>query len=661
MLNLPFMHFRIFTVLVAFLWTFTITAQMKDAFGELTQFERQFTSYEKDQAASAIVLYEKADNYFEVIHQRIWLIKEYHGKIKILTDQGYGEGTISIPIYKGENSSEKVEGVRAITHNGTLKTSLSPNGLYTKQISERFSELTFTFPNIKVGSILEYRYKLISPFIYNLSGWTFQSGIPKIYSEYNASIPANYRYNRNLSGYLKLAINESTVKKGCFVVEGFNEAADCEVLKYAMKDIPAFRDEEFMLAASNYNSRIDFELSEYHRLDGTTDKYTKSWEDVDREFRGDQNIGRQLTKKGYFEKNVPESLLMEGDALTRAKNIYEFVRKHYTWNGNYGIYRDIRVKEAFDEKIGNVGEINIALINLLNAAAIPTQLMLTSTRGNGLPKKSHPVMTDFNYIIARANIDGKVYWLDATDKHTPFGLLPYRSLNYYGRVMDFKNESFWEDLLIEDKNKYVVRAKITFDPEQQTAQVTFDEINIGYDAVARRQSFDEQPREQYLENVEGRISGVEIETYELLEERNSDRMVSERFGVTLENRYSDELIYFDPFIVRFFDNNPLESADRKVPVDFGYTRNFQYTAQIVVPDGFEPDQMPESREIILPENRGMLKFTSAISGNNLHINYNLILNRTHFTPDQYPELRDLFKKAVETENTTVLVFRKKQV
>ncbi|MCF6184500.1 MAG: UbiD family decarboxylase [Bacteroidales bacterium] len=74
-------------------------------------------------------------------------------------------------------------------------------------------------------------------------------------------------------------------------------------MKYAIKDIPAFKEEtDFMLSSNNYISRLDFELSQYNRFDGTTDKYTKSWEDVDREFRGDKNVGRQLTKKGFFEK-----------------------------------------------------------------------------------------------------------------------------------------------------------------------------------------------------------------------------------------------------------------------------------------------------------------------------------------------------------------------
>jgi len=199
-----------------------------------------------------------------------------------------------------------------------------------------------------------------------------------------------------------------------------------------MKDIPAFKtDDDYMLAASNYISRIEFELSVYHRLDGTKDTYTKSWKDVDMEFKTDKDIGKQLSKKGFFEKNVPENLLSSGDQLTKAKNIYKFVQNHFTWNGQYSTYGKARVKDAFNSKKGNAWEINMSLINLLNAADIKTNLMLSSTRQNGLPKKMHPVISDFNYVIAKTEIDGKDYLLDATDKFTPFGTLPFNALNHY--------------------------------------------------------------------------------------------------------------------------------------------------------------------------------------------------------------------------------------
>ncbi len=645
------------------LFSFSIvSAQKVPEFGILTQEEQNFAKYDKDSLANAIVLYEKGDNYFKVIHHRIRLIKEYHGKIKILDKGGFSEGTISIPLYKGEKESERVEKIRAITHNGNHRASLMPDKIYTNQISERWSEKTFTFPNVKVGAVLEYRYTVISPFIYHLNGWDFQSNIPKLYSEYNAKIPGNYLYNRSLTGSLRLAVNEARTEKGCFKVEGYSQAADCEVLKYSMTDIPAFKEESYMLAPSNYYSRIAFELSEYHRLDGTTHRYTKTWADVDQEFRSDRDIGRQLTKKGFFEKNVPEELLQGGNNLQSARKIYRFIQQHYAWNGNYGIYGDIRVKEAFEEQKGNIGEINISLINLLNVAGIPTQLMMTSTRDHGLPRRTHPVLSDFNYIIAKATINGKAYYLDASDKYNPFGMLPYRCLNYYGRVMDFKNDSYWEDIIVPDKSKYMVRAQVTFDVENRVVKGIFDETNLGYEAVHRRKLIGDQTTDTYLKTIENRTAGnFTITNYELLEERTTDKMVTERIEFEQDNPFVNDKIYFNPFVVRFFDQDPFLAEQRQHPIDFGYSRNYLYNINILLPEGYKMDQLPEDKELVLPDDMGLLKFTMELAGGNINLYYNLLLNRPHFKPEHYAQVKELFREALKVQNKSLIVIRKSQM
>ena len=125
---------------------------------------------------------------------------------------------------------------------------------------------------------------------------------------------------------------------------------------YTMKDVPAFEeDEEFMLSASNYRSRLEFELSEYEGFTGRKERFTKSWKDVDREFRTDGDIGGQLRKKNYFERNLPLDIISGNvDDLTKARNLFEFVKSHYSWNGKYGIFRNNNVKKAFDEGSGNV-------------------------------------------------------------------------------------------------------------------------------------------------------------------------------------------------------------------------------------------------------------------------------------------------------------------
>ncbi len=637
-----------------------ISGQQAVTFGELGSTDRLISATENDPEVPAIVLYEKGDNYFEVIKNYIMLVKKYHVRIKILNEKGFAEGTISIPYYHADGSGEKVEGLRAMTHNGEKKTYVLPQNIFTKDLSTNTSEKAFTFPDLKPGAILEYEYKITSPYIYNFNGWSFQSHLPKKYSEFNATIPGNYRYNRNLSGALKLDLNEAKLVRECFKIEGTLRAADCEVLKYVMKDIPAFKEESYMLATSNYISRIDFELSEHHRMDGITDRYTESWENVDDELRNNRDLGVQLNKKGYFERNVPESLLTEGDAMNRATKIHNFVRSHYTWTGEFSIYKNTRVKEAFEARRGNVGEINISLINLLNSAGIPTQMMLTSTRAHGLPKRNHPVMTDFNYVLARATIDGKVFYLDATDPLVPFGMLPFHCLNYYGRVMDFKNGSYWEDIVISEPNRHMIRAQLAFSPGLGESKGVLDEITIGYEALYRREALRTEAQQAYLDKRELEMGSLtEITNYSRNSDPGEEKRVSERFEFSMPPQPVNGKLYFNPFLILFFDQNPFTLANRQYPVDFGHTRNYAYSISLVVPEGYVAERLPAPRQKSLSEQIGVLKLDVNQAGNNITLLFNLALNRPQIAAEHYAALKAFFDDVVDIQKNSLIVLSEK--
>ena len=636
-------------------------AQNDVTFGTLTAEEKNFTTYEKDSTANAIVLYEKGDNYFEVINNRIQLVKLYHAKIKILNDEGFEEAYISIPYYHTKSAPEIVKNIKAITHNDGQKAFVPESKIFTNDLSERVSEKRFTFPKIKSGSIIENKYKIISPYLFNLDGWQFQSNIPKLYSEINAKVPANYRYNRTLVGTLSLYINEADIKKDCFYVEGYPNPAECEVLKYVMKDIPAFKaDDDYMLAASNYISRLDFELSVYHNLDGSTDKYTKSWKDVDKEFKTDKDSGKQLTKKQFFEKNVPESLLAEKDPLTRANNIYKFVQNHYTWNGRHAKYGKARVKDAFNVKKVNAWEINMSLINLLNAGGIKANLMLSSTRENGLPKRTHPVMSDFNYVIAKAEIDGKDYLLDATDKYNPFGMLPYKALNHISRVMDFKNDSYWFDIEPEINNKYQIRASMKFNPENQNAEGFFNVYTAGYPAITSNKNLAAYSNEQYLERMEKNSSGdFEITEHHLNKGRSNVKEVSERFEFEMGNTLEGEMVYFNPFFIKFFEENPFSEEERNYPIDFGFPVTYKYQISIAVPKGYVVHDLPEKAAIALGESRAItFQFNHQQTATSISFSFDLSLNQSYFEATDYNFLKDLFKKITNIQKNSLVALKK---
>jgi hypothetical protein len=636
-----------------------LSAQQASEFGVLDQFEKDFKSYEKDTTAAAIYLYEKGENYFEARQGYIWLITTYHAKKKILKKQGFDEAEIIIPYYRAKSGKERVNAIKAMTHNGNRRQVVSSDKIFDVDVNERLSQIKFTFPSVEVGSVLEYSYEIQSPFFYNLSGWEFQSRIPKLYSEYNAKIPGNFKYNRSLIGEIGLDVNDASIKKSCFSVPGISRRADCEVLKYVMKDVPAFKeDEEYMLSSDNYRSTLEFELSEYVSLDGIKQKFTKTWRDVDKEFRTDKDIGGQLRKKNFFEKNVELEMIARGESdLEKAKNIYGFVKEHYTWNNRYSIFRNNNVKDAFDRRTGNVAEINITLINLLNAADIKTDLMVLSTRSHGLPKRNHPVMSNFNYVVAKTTIDGNEYLLDATEKEMPFGMLPYRCLNYYGRVMDLDGESYWFDILPEKNNSRSVQVKMEL--KDGKAVGTLDDITMGYEAFFKRDEVAKTSKGKYLDEMEKEMDDdFVIQTYETNSEKSDERTLVEHFEFELQNMNMDNTVFFNPFVVRFFATNPFKSEQRYYPIDFGFLRNYRYMANIKIPEGYRVKEFPEVVNLALPDQSALLRFECKEYQGIINVYFNFKLNSTQYNSEGYAYIKKFFERAVNVQNQSYLVLEK---
>lgn len=637
-----------------------LIAQKDIEFGKLTSFEKEFNSYEKDTTAIAVYLSEYGNNYFEIRNRAIYLITEYHAKVKILKEEGMDYADIEIPFYHNDTSSEKINELKAITHNGSREIFLNASDVYEVDVDENWSKKTFTFPEVQIGSILEYSYEVQSPFHFNLSSWDFQSEILKVYTEYNARIPGNWKYNRTLIGEIPLDENESVLEKDCFYIVGYG-VADCEILKYSMNEVPAFKDsEKFMLSPRNYRSRLEFELSEYHNLKGFTEKFTKSWKDVDREFKKDQDLGRQLKRKNFLGSHVSESLFSNNDLLERANEIYEFVKEHFSWNNKYGIWRDNNVKNAFEEKRGSAAEINITLINLLNASGLKADMILLGTREKGLPKRNQPVMTDFNYLIAKVDIDGKSYLLDATDKEMPFGMLPYRCLNYYGRVMDFDDESYWFDIVPNQKNKKIVRGQLSFDLDGNKAIGKLSSITLGYEALSERKEFKSKSLDVYLDELENNAEGeFYIIDHDVDNQRSDEKVFMQKFDFEIESVLRENDIYFNPSFVKFFPKNPFLSSERYYPVDFGYPRNYLFNLNIKIPDGYRLKSKPDKKLIALPNEMGSLKFQFVESGSNsISVLFDMKINVAHFKSETYETLKIFFQHAVNVQTQSYIVLEK---
>lgn len=639
------------------LFVINIYAQKQSdyTFGKVTNEELNLTKYANDTTANALVLFDYGNTTFKVKNNRIIIQTKFYKKIKIFNAEGYKYGTVKIPIYNNKSVNEEVLSVNAETHNGTTISHLLKSNIYRKKETENWSEVSFTLPNLKKGSVIEYEYTLESPFKFNLTGWRFQSSIPSKVSLYKALIPGNYVYNRKLNGYLKLTKNLASVKKKCFHVPPYMGDSDCEKLTYEMRDIPAFEKEDYMTNEDNFISKIKFELSELRWFDGSDIKYTSTWDAVDKEFKHDKDIGRQFKKTKFFTDKLPKKINSLNSDLEKAKAIYTFIQNHYTWNKKYSIFKNTNVKDAFETKIGSVGDINISLINALKSAGLNAELVLLSTRENGFPTKIHPVISDFNYIIAKVNINDTYYLLDATDKLIPFGILPFRCLNGSGRVMDFKNPSYWIDIKPKNNTKEQLNVSLKLD-EEGNITGKLRKVYFGYDAIDKRKNMLSKTEDDIISDFESPFDNLEVLNYKLLNKKDINKTIVENFEIAIDSDLNSSTIFLHPFFDMVIKKNPFKQENRLYPVDYGYPKKVVVNFTLELPENFKIKSLPKSIAYKLPKNGGNFSLiTKNHENKRITLNSTFTINKPVFYNYEYYSLKELYKLIINAEKTPIVI------
>ena len=356
-----------------------------------------------------------------------------------------------------------------------------------------------------------------------------------------------------------------------------------------MKDMPAFVEEDYMTSKSNYLARIEYELKSFMHFDGRKQSYTKTWEDVDKELKKEKTIGRQLAKSIKVEEILPANILNETDLLAKAKAIYRFVQENYTWNEEFRIFRDVSVKDLIQEKSGNATAINILLKILLEETGIKANPVLLSTRGNGFSTKLFPVISEFNYLIVQTTINNKTFLLDATDSFLSFGDLPFRCLNQYGRLLDFKNGSKWIEIEPQSLSRVMYDVEMNFDEEQKLVGKVKSK-RTGYHALKHKKAYYPNPT-AYRENLTNNAPYLEIIEHAVTEDDVTAQDFSEVYEIEYHPENTGENIYLNPFFVKFFTENPFKLQERTYPIDFGYRDDYLYMFRLNLGEKYTVDEI----------------------------------------------------------------------
>lgn len=641
-----------FTSLFFFLAFVSSSQSQIHEFGKPLPAEFQLTQWAKDPDAPGVILYSRGHYTVDVAKNYVRIYKKIHIKMKVFDIDKFPYKTWDIPLRKSESLQEKVIDLQAIVHNDQMQSRMSQNDVSDKPLNFYYDLKTISFPRAQNGSIIEIFYTIETPFLSNLGEWHFMTEIPTVYSELHTVIPGNISYNRVLFGSQPLDVNHAEIKKSCFQLEGYRVAGDCESATYAMRNVPAFIQENYMDSGFNYRSYLKFELIETKEFDNSG-QFAKNWKEIDRRFQQDKNLGRQIRHASYFKEQLPSSILQLSDPLEKAKAVYYFIQERFTWNRERRTVANIDVKKAFDSKKGNSSEINLSLINALEAVGLSSHMVLISTRDRVRPSKDFPIITDFNYVIVAAEIGGKRYLLDATTKETPFGVLPFMLLNHEGRMMDFKKGSSWIPLTPDQRNIHYVNLKLTAGTGQ-VFQGNAEEISTGYVAISKREN-------DIASFGFGKIDGkeVKISRYSVENRYDLEQPFKEKYDVFFDAPSQSELVVLKPFVTpNYFSGNPFTELSRKYPIDFGFPITNTYLISIDLQDRYEVVKLPANRAVQLPNNDGELSVIYEQNGSTINLKMNLRINNTHFPVEAYKSLQEYFEVLSKIQNEDEIHLRK---
>ncbi|MDQ8052099.1 MAG: transglutaminase domain-containing protein [Pedobacter sp.] len=652
--------FRYLTLLSLLFSSFIANAQ-NFSYGQIDANDFNYDKRKIDSNANAVVLKEYGTARLQLDEGlgQLVILFDYHVKLKIYNKEGFSEANIVIPTHKSGDKVELIQDLKATTYtmeNGIIKaTEMDKKALFNENKSKYLSLTKFTLPNIKEGSVIEYSYHMQSPFIFNFKTWEFQGDIPKVSSDFVAFIPANYNYNVILRGFNKLSDQKSEIDRECLRLSGV--AIDCSKMTYTMNNVPAFIAEDFMTAPSNFKSAIYFELSDVQLLNGSKQAYTKTWKDVDYELVSEKNFGGQMKRKDIFKDLMPTILQQATTDLEKAQAIYNYLKKQLKWDHYYAIYSKENMKTILESRSGDIADLNLTLVAALSAANLDAEAVLLSTRENGLVNKIYPVITDFDYVIAKVNIGEKSYLLDITDPLLPFGLLPLRCINDQGRVINLKKPSYWIDLKASQKSvtKYLLSGKLNSNGK---ITGTLSTTTLGYAALNRRKDIkNHNSIAEYVEKLDEQLPKISIQKQQILNVDSVEQPLIEIYEIEFEadhNNASSQL-FLNPFLINRISKNPFNLNERTYPVDLGSSVDERISINIALPGSYTLQEKPKDMAIALPQNGGRYLLQTAISDHVLSLNQILQLNNAIYSADDYLYLKEFYSKIIQNQKTDALL------
>jgi hypothetical protein len=547
----------------------------------------------------ALILYRAVDT------DNTTSTETYSYRIKILNEEGRRHGDVEI-LYVEKFSQVEDIAARTIAPDGTVTPFhdqvIDQDIVKAKRFRSRAK--VFSIPNVQVGSIIEYTYRLrykykIPEQFQHPERFVFENPMTFPAAKWDIQTDLFVKHER----FTFTPVNRMNVMEFEMNVpkKAVRASFGAGGLQFEMENIPAYEEEEYAPPEDATKSWMAlYYAQDYYGGDGywlgiakywskEYDKYIGKSKMVEREAArlvspGD-TAGEKL-RKIYNRVQQIRSLDYEEEKLAKERK-----QEHLKENKN--------IEDVLVHGYGEGHDVDLLMIGLARAAgfqAFPVKLVSRQTR---VFLKDYPNYNQLDALIVEVILPDKLVFFDPESKFCPYGLLPWTETEAGGVVIatDAARVGNTPDTRSQDAvTKTTGELKLSADG---TLQGKLTIVYSGQEALEKRQSAvhqDETSRRTELEkSLKGALfQGADVKLTRSAGWEKSEEPLSVEFEVNIPN-YATTVghgMLIPLSLLHAEQKNPFPSARRTHPIYFEYPFESYEDFRIELPNGVQVEALP---------------------------------------------------------------------
>ena len=626
----------------------------------ITPQELQMTEFAAAPGAAAVQLYYRESTDHE--HQSIF----FYRRIKVLNDKGKQYADVEIPVQPFQHLNELK--ARTIHPDGSIVdfTGEPFEKTVVRTRDFKFFARTFTLPEVTVGSVIEYRYRLTwdPNIVYTSAVWSLQHDLYTVKQQFELRAVTKYLYGwegltKHMGDTMGLSFSYSHMPNELKVQKGGN------TVKLDVENMPAFNEEPSMPDESNFKPEVRFFYGgrELQSSETFWHEVGVEWHVQAERFISNSDDIRKAASAAIGSESDPEKKLRRLYARAQEVRNLSFERNR---NAEESRKEDLKpnenARDVLSRGYGKHNEIARLFASLARTSGFETSILRTSHRQARFFDRNLLASDQLDWELVMVKLNGNDVFLDPGTRFCPFGLVSWTHSATAALKLD-KDGGAFVNVPPVPAEKSVLRriahGKLSEDGDLQ-GEITV-ELN-GNRALEHRLEaleMDEEGRKKSLENdLKAQLpagASVNLKESKGWEQTEGPLVGIFSFTVPAFASLAGKRFLMPAFLFLNTQKGTFQLAERKYPLYLHYAYGEIDNVILQVPAGYSMEAVPAGGNVKLPS--AVFASARSFQGNEFISKRALLVNGILFDPAQYGELRSFFNKVQTTDDEQAILKR----